>query len=423
MRSEPVLAAKHGHALRWGGAAVLAAALVLCLGSGARADVLYVDIGAGDAHTCAVRADGDIACWGDNSAGQANPPTGKFSAVTVGGRHTCAQRNDTNTVACWGDNSAGQANPPGDKFFPFSVSAGLRHTCGVKLADFTVACWGDNTSGQASPPAREFRFVRAGGAHTCGEEQGASGNILTCWGDNTSGQASPPPPGKFAAGFSTERNHTCGIREDSVIVCWGDNTFGQATPPQGPMRPLFITAGGRHTCIVRADQGSSAVCWGDNSSGQATPTAPGPFDKISAGEAHTCALARGRVVCWGSNTSGQATPPGDPPPLVNIVTSGCSPCRVGDSISLSLDFSNPVTEPRTVELTFVGHFPDGVTVRSFLAQDLEATLPPGESSLQLDPATITVDLPVGTYFLEAALLHPVTGVTLSRHSVPVRLDP
>jgi Regulator of chromosome condensation (RCC1) repeat len=383
MRSEPVLAAKHGHALRWGGAAVLAAALVLCLGSGARADVLYVDIGAGDAHTCAVRADGDIACWGDNSAGQANPPTGKFSAVTVGGRHTCAQRNDTNTVACWGDNSAGQANPPGDKFFPFSVSAGLRHTCGVKLADFTVACWGDNTSGQASPP----------------------------------------PPGKFAAGFSTGRNHTCGIREDSVIVCWGDNTFGQATPPQGPMRPLFITAGGRHTCIVRADQGSSAVCWGDNSSGQATPTAPGPFDKISAGEAHTCALARGRVFCWGSNTSGQATPPGDPPPLVNIVTSGCSPCRVGDSISLSLDFSNPVTEPRTVELTFVGHFPDGVTVRSFLAPDLKVSLPPGESALRLDPATLTPDLPAGTYFLEAALLHPATGVTLSRHSVPLQLVP
>jgi hypothetical protein len=94
---------------------------------------------------------------------------------------------------------------------------------------------------------------------------------------------------------------------------------------------------------------------------------------------------------------------------VNIATNGCLPCRAGDSINLALDFSNPEPQPRTVELTFVAHLPDGVTVHSFLLQDLEATLPPGESSLQLDPATITADLPVGTYFLEAAVLHLVTG--------------
>jgi len=172
-------------------------------------------------------------------------------------------------------------------------------------------------------------------------------------------------------------------------------------------------------------QGNPAVCWGDNRAGQATPTAPGPFEKISAGDSHTCGLAMGRVFCWGSNASGQATPPGDQPPLVNIVTTGCSssPCRAGATVSFSLDFSNPGPEPVTVELAFVSHFPDGVTVHSFLAPDLEVTLPPGESVLELAPATLTPDLPSGTYFLEAALLHRVTGATLSRHSVPLQLQP
>jgi hypothetical protein len=333
--------------MRLGGSAVLAAALVLGLGSGLGADVLYVDIGAGDAHTCAVKANGEIACWGDNSAGQANPPAGKFSAVSAGGLHTCAVREG-----------------PG----------------------------------------------------------GPEHNTVACWGDNTFGQASPPVSGKFPVGVTAGRNYTCAIKADGSIVCWGANTAGQASPPN-QLFGLVISAGGRHTCVVRRLQGNPAVCWGDNTAGQATPPAPGPFATISAGATHTCAITQeGRAVCWGVNNSGQATPAGDPPPLVNIALQGCSRCTHGDIVRISLDFSNPGRE-RTVELAFIGHFPDGVTVRSFLAPDLKVSLPPGESALRLDPATLTPDLPAGTYFLEAALLHPATGVTLSRHSVPLQLVP
>ena len=72
-------------------------------------------------HTCGVRTDGTVACWGSNSYGQATPPAGTFSQVSAGGYHTCGVKTDA-TLACWGYNDFGQATPPAGTFT--DVSAG-----------------------------------------------------------------------------------------------------------------------------------------------------------------------------------------------------------------------------------------------------------------------------------------------------------
>jgi len=65
-------------------------------------------VAAGGSHTCAIRDDGTLACWGDDSAGQLDEvPSGTFRSLSAGGTHTCAIRTD-GTLACWGDDSAGQ---------------------------------------------------------------------------------------------------------------------------------------------------------------------------------------------------------------------------------------------------------------------------------------------------------------------------
>ncbi len=61
----------------------------------------FIQVSAGYAHTCGLRTDGTLACWGCNDYGQAAPPAGTFSQVSAGGYHTCGLQTD-GTLACWG---------------------------------------------------------------------------------------------------------------------------------------------------------------------------------------------------------------------------------------------------------------------------------------------------------------------------------
>ena len=100
--------------------------------------VAFTAVSAGHEHTCRVRTDGTLACWGNNDRGQAAPPDGTFTIVSAGHEHTCGVRTD-GTLACWGQNEYGT---PLEGTFA-TVSAGHEHTCGLRT-DGTLACWGRN---------------------------------------------------------------------------------------------------------------------------------------------------------------------------------------------------------------------------------------------------------------------------------------
>ena len=71
--------------------------------------------------------------WGQAiPAGVAPLATGEatFTAVSSGGFHTCGLRSD-GSVACWGDNRYGQATAPAGQTFT-AISSGAWHTCGLR---------------------------------------------------------------------------------------------------------------------------------------------------------------------------------------------------------------------------------------------------------------------------------------------------
>src|SRR5262249_12144547 len=133
-----------------------------------------VALAAGADHTCALRADGSIYCWGGNTTGQSGTAAGTTPvttpaqvnglggpaiAITAGAMHTCALgvAASGTQVACWGYNGNGQlgngtttdsASPVVSLTGVRSISAGGNHTCAVLADGGGVECWGDNGQGE-----------------------------------------------------------------------------------------------------------------------------------------------------------------------------------------------------------------------------------------------------------------------------------
>jgi hypothetical protein len=104
-------------------------------------------VSAGSFHTCGVRMNRKVRCWGSDFQGQASAPQGpNFRSVSAGGGHTCGVRMNRK-VRCWG---RWRGSPPRAPSFR-SVSADL-HTCGVRM-NRKVSCWGRNNYGQTDVPA------------------------------------------------------------------------------------------------------------------------------------------------------------------------------------------------------------------------------------------------------------------------------
>ena len=256
-------------------------------------DGIYTQLSTGESHSCAVREDGGVACWGQEYYGAATPPAGRFKQVSAGGSHSCAIR-ESGEIACWGWNRDGQASPPAGLFS--QVSAGQDHTCAVRV-DGGISCWGKNYEGQAVAPSAYYTQVSVGDLHTCAVR---TDNSVVCWGLHfhayDQGQADPPD-GQFTQ-VSAGGDHSCAVSVTSEVVCWGRNDEGQTTAPVGRFRQ--VSAGGRHTCAIT--NGGALKCWGDAGSGN-TDAPSGHFAQVSAGGSHTCAVSSaGTVQCWGSRT-------------------------------------------------------------------------------------------------------------------------
>lgn len=145
----------------------------------------FDEISAGTSHSCGIRTDGGIECWGNDAQGQTESPDGEFTAIASGGRHSCALRTD-GRIRCWGNESDGRVNPPAGRFT--AISAGTSHSCGLHT-DGGIECWGDDGDGRADPPDGEFTAVSAGMNYSCGIR---TDDTAACWGANDQGQADPP---------------------------------------------------------------------------------------------------------------------------------------------------------------------------------------------------------------------------------------
>lgn len=262
-------------------------------------------IAASGNHSCAIRADGTVVCWGQNDDGQTEAPSGTYTAVTTGGNaftynHSCAIRLE-GTVVCWGSNWDGQTEAPAGTYT--DIAAGWNHSCAIRVGG-TIACWGDNDVGQLDAPAGTYTDIGAGALDSCAIR---TDGAIACWGSSygDDDRRTAPPAGTFTD-IAVGDFLVCAIRVDGTFTCWRSNRDRKPASTAGSY--THVAAGGGHVCAIRAD--GTVACWaGINLYGQLDAPA-GTFTGIAAGTNHTCAIRTdGIVACWGHNADGQTDVP------------------------------------------------------------------------------------------------------------------
>ncbi|MFB3850935.1 MAG: putative Ig domain-containing protein [Acidobacteriota bacterium] len=275
-------------------------------------------VSAGSYHSCALKIDGTVWCWGKNSAGQLGignlDPSSSVPVNTLivdnilqissGGFFNIALRND-DTVWFWGSygEDALITNLPiefiNSGMGITKITAGGQHSLFIK-SDGTVFAVGKNSFGQL-------------GLGTNTPED--NGTVI-----NLTGVVD------IAAGWS----HSLALKNDGTVWAWGRNNYGQlgtgnTNDSNIPVKVnnlsgiVKIACGGFHSLALKND--GTIWAWGSNQMGQVgagyindqitspTKVVNSNFVKeIAAGPGsyHSAATTEdGTLWSWGSNVSGQ----------------------------------------------------------------------------------------------------------------------
>ena len=258
----------------------------------------FVEVVAGNGHTCGVRADGTVVCRGNfgSSGGPVKsvPEEVPLTSITTSGYAICGLREDRKAL-CW--NNEGTIVSKDEYVAVSAVRVFGSHGpafCGFR-EDGVLRC-GDTEVLLAHERFVSISAVGQGNGRACGLR---GDGYVVC--DEQS-----PEQGGFTA-ISVGVHVACGLRDDGVAACWKGSEVPDLLRDR---RFKQISSGTFHACALQHD--GAVFCWGSDGSGgpPATPPEDERFESISSGVRHSCGLREdGVIICWGSNDYDQSFPP------------------------------------------------------------------------------------------------------------------
>ena len=249
-----------------------------------------LDVATGSIHTCAVRADATVGCWGENHFGQATPPDDTFIGVDAGDDTTCGIRSN-GSLACWGVTFETDGNLPGGTFKDVSVGAVPRVRHSEPMAPSTAGATTRRVS-RHLPMEPLWRSAPVPGT-AVGSGPMASSSAGAGW-----RRKSPRPCRRTTP--STELDGTCAIRADGTLTCW--SYPGEWT---SPLAGTFLAVGGN--CAIRTDRFTRVL--GRRRRHRDYQSARRYLPCGQREQSHACAIRLDETLaCWGDDYLGQRTP-------------------------------------------------------------------------------------------------------------------
>jgi alpha-tubulin suppressor-like RCC1 family protein len=251
-----------------------------------------------------------VACWGDNTSNKATVPIGLsagYQAIAAGGNHSLALKTN-GIVVGWGDNSYGQISVP-TLTDVTAIAAGYYHSLALR-SNGTVVTWGDNSFGQTNTPPGLSNVVSisAGAYHNLALKDDGT---VVAWGNNADGETDVPPSVTNAVQIAAGYYHNLALLKNGSVVGWGFNGHNECNMPGSVTTPIARLSCGNGFSLALLTNGSIAA-WGDNSLNQTniSPNQNSNIVAIAAGGSHSlCLKANGAVFGWGQNTYGETSIP------------------------------------------------------------------------------------------------------------------
>jgi len=227
-----------------------------------------VQVAGGWRHSLALKANGTVQGWGDDTVGQINFPDGdNYMAIACGVEHSLALLTN-GTVSAEGDNSYGEGDVPNGLTNVVAIAAGYYHSLALE-SDGTVVAWGADDGvdpvgtnpnyGQADVPTNLASVVAisGGGYHSLALK---SDGTLAEWGDQNSWGGQIPAGLSNVVAIAAGAEHNVALLANGVLAVWGSNTFGQTNIPAGLSNVVAVAAGGFHTLALKSN--GTLIAWG-----------------------------------------------------------------------------------------------------------------------------------------------------------------